>query len=90
MAGVALADLVARCVREQWRLNLALGFSQRTGWEPDVLGRLARASGATPEQVAAWLAGEAEPSTGQASQLMDALPLPVTGVAAAALNGAGK
>jgi len=27
MAGVALADLVARCVREQWRQNLVLGFS---------------------------------------------------------------
>jgi len=90
MAGVALADIVARVVREQWRQNLVMGFSQRTGWEPDVVGRLARASGATAEQVQSWLTGETEPSMGQASQIMDALPLPTTGVTAAALNGAGK
>ena len=90
MAGVALADLVARCVREQWRQNLVLGFSQRTGWEPDVPGRLAQAAGATEAQVQSWLSGDVEPSTNKMSQIMDALPLPVTGVAAAALNGHSK
>ena len=88
MAGVALADLVERCVREQWRINLLLGFSQRTGWDPDAIGRLASASGATGEQVQAWLAGEVEPSTNQKSQIMDALPLPLL-VPAAVLNGKG-
>jgi len=55
-----------------------------------VPGRLAQAAGATEAQVQSWLSGDVEPSTNQMSQIMDALPLPVTGVAAAALNGHSK
>ncbi len=82
MAGVALADNVARLTREVWRINLALGFAQRTGGNGDV-GRLAKAAGATPAQVRAWMAGRAQPTTAQALAVLDALPLPSTGAAAA-------
>ena len=77
---MAVTDDVARTVREVWRLNLALGFSQRMGWAPDVHGKLAKAAGATPAQLSAWLRGEAQPTTGQALAVLDALPLPSVGV----------
>lgn len=83
---MAVADDIARLAREAWRLNLALGFQSRTGWDPGTLGRLAKASGATEAQVSAWMAGEVQPTTAQALAVLDALPLPATG--AAALNGA--
>jgi hypothetical protein len=66
---------------------MALGWGQRTGWDPGTMGRLARAAGATEQQVQAWLTGEVEPSTAQASAVMDALPHPATG---AVLDGAHR
>lgn len=90
MAGVALNDAVTRLAREVWRLNLTVGFGSRMGWEPGTMGRLAKAAGATEAQVQSWMAGDAEPSTGQALALLDALPLPVTGLAAAAVSGNGS
>ena len=76
MAGITLADTLQRVVREQWRMNLMLGFSQRTGQDGAVIGRLAKASGATQLQVRAWMAGEAQPTTAQALAVLDALPEP--------------
>jgi hypothetical protein len=83
---VALGDDVARVVRELWRLNVAVGFQSRVGWEPGTPGKLAKAAGCTEETLAAWLAGEAQPSTAQALAVLDALPLPAVGVLAS-LNG---
>ena len=85
---MAMTDDVARLTREVWRLNRALGFQQRIGWAPDTTGHLAKAAGATPAQVSAWLAGTVQPTTSQALAVLDALPLPAVGAAEA--NGAAK
>lgn len=85
---MAVADDIARTVRELWRLNMAVGWQQRMGWSGDV-GILAKSAGATPAQVRAWMAGEAQPTTAQALAVLDALPLPATR-ARAEMNGAGK
>jgi transcriptional regulator with XRE-family HTH domain len=85
---MAVADDVARLTRECWRLNTLLGWPQRMGWDPGTRGRLAKAAGVTESQVSAWLAGEAQPTTGQALALLDALPLPAVG--AGELNGAAR
>lgn len=88
---MALGDDVARLVREVWRLNQALGWRQRIGWdnwdEPGAgMGRLAKASGATPETVQAWLGGGVQPTVQQALAVLDALPFPAVPELAAA-NG---
>lgn len=86
---MAMSDDFARSVREQWRVNLVLGFQQRMGWDADTPGRLAKAAGATPAQLSAWISGEVAPSTSQALAIMDALPLPRVGIPAEA-NGAAR
>ena len=85
---MAVTDDVARLTREIWRLNMALGWQSRMGFDAGTAGRLAKASGATEAQVQAWMSGHAEPTVSQALAVLDALPLPAT--RAAALNGAGK
>ena len=77
---------MARTVRELWRVNLALGFPQRMGYDGATPGRLAKAAGASESQVRAWLSGQVMPTTSQALAVLDALPLPRVG--AAELNGA--
>lgn len=74
-------DQLEMLTREVWRLNLAIGFQKRIGYDLDgkAVGRLAKASGATPGQVAQWLAGGDPPATGQALALLSALPLPAAG-----------
>ena len=84
-----MTDDITRLTRELWRLNVARGFEQRMGRDPDVPGKLAKASGATPAQLSVWMAGTVQPTTGQALAIMDALPLPQTG-APAAPGGAAK
>jgi hypothetical protein len=85
---VSQTDDIARVTRELWRLNLTAGFQRRMGWEHG-LGRVAKAAGATEEQVQSWLDGSAMPTTAQALAVLDTLPLPVVGIPAAALNGKG-
>jgi hypothetical protein len=86
---VAVVDDVQRVARELFRLNVAMKlFPQRVGWNGG-MGRIAKAAGATEEQVVAWMAGECEPTAAQALAVLDALPLP-SAVPAEALNGAGK
>lgn len=83
---MAVTDDVARLAREVFRLNMALGWQQRVGWEGDA-ARLAKAAGATPAQVQAWMSGDVEPTTAQALAVLDALPQPVTRAEA---NGAAR
>jgi hypothetical protein len=90
MAGVALADDVARLAREAWRQAMVLGWSARLGFDSlddpgGTLGRIAKAAGCSVETLQAWLDGSAQPTTGQALAVLDALPFPA--VNAPALNG---
>lgn len=85
---MAVTDDIARTVRELWRLNMAFGFQQRMGYSGETMGLLAKAAGATPAQVQAWIAGTVQPTTSQALAVLDALPLPAVG--AAELNGASR
>ena len=72
-------DDIARLTREVWRLNLTSGFQQRVGWNAATHGLLAKAAGATPSQLSAWLSGSVAPTTAQALAILDALPLPPVG-----------
>ena len=79
---------MARTVRELWRVNLALGFPQRMGYDgatPRTAGQGGRGQ-LGESQVRAWLSGQVMPTTSQALAVLDALPLPRVG--AAELNGA--
>lgn len=93
---MAITDDVARLTREVWRLNQMLGWPQRIGWDNwddpgGGLGRVAKAAGATPGQVQAWMAGQAQPTTAQALAVLDALPLPAAPeLVSASANGAAK
>ena len=89
LSRMAMTDDITRLTREVWRLNLASGFQSRMGWAPETHGKLAKAAGATPAQLSAWLAGQAQPTTGQALAVLDALPLPAV-TALAEANGTAK
>lgn len=85
---MAVTDDVARLTRECWRMNQAMGWQQRTGWDPGTMGHLAKAAGATEGQVSAWMRGDVQPTTAQALAVLDALPLPRVG--APEMNGAAR
>lgn len=56
---------------------MAAGWQSR--WRPGDTGKLAKAAGATPAQVRAWMSGEVQPTTAQALAVLDALPFPAVG-----------